>query len=83
MDAHLIKELQHDSKNIRMGLVHFIKQHHGIGARLQQLGQLTPFLVSHVSRRGADELGHLRDDGDSESHSFHFFLSLQKVRSTM
>lgn len=67
MNAHLIKELQHDGKNIRMGLVHLIKQHHGVGTRLQQLGQLTPFLMPHVSRRGADELGHLRDDGDSSN----------------
>lgn len=57
--THLIKELQHDSENIRVGLVYFIKQHNGVGTRLQQLGQLTPFLMSHVSRRGADELGHL------------------------
>lgn len=61
--THLIEELQHDSENIRMGLVYFIKQDNGVGTRLQQLGQLTPLLMSHVSRRGADELRHLRGDG--------------------
>lgn len=62
--THLIEELQHDSKNIRMGLVHFIKQHNGVGTRLQQLGQLTPLLMSHISWRGANELRHLRDEGE-------------------
>lgn len=60
--THLIKELQHDSKNVRVGLVYFIKQDNGIGTRLQQLGQLTPFLMSHVSRWGANELCHLREE---------------------
>lgn len=58
--SHLIKELQHDSEDIRVGLVHFIKQDNGIGTRLQQLGQLTAFFMSHVTRRGANELCHLR-----------------------
>lgn len=64
--THLVKELQHDRQNIRVGLVYFIKQDNGIGTRLQQLGQLTSFLMSHVSRRGANELGHLRDERGGE-----------------
>lgn len=64
--AHLIKELQHDGENVRVGLVHFVKQDHSVGTRPQQLGQLTPLLMSYVSRRGADELCHLSDAGEAE-----------------
>ena len=48
--THLVKELQHDSENVRMSLVHLVKQDHGVGTRLQQLGQLTSLLVPHVPR---------------------------------
>lgn len=60
--CHLIEELQHDSEDIRMGLVYFIKQDNCVGTRPQQLGQLTSFLMSHISRWRADELRHLREE---------------------
>lgn len=43
-----------------MGFVHLVKEHHCAGTLLQQLGQLTPVLMSNVTGRGADKLGHLR-----------------------
>ena len=57
--SHLIEELQHDGEHIWVGFVHLIEQHHGVGALPQLLGQLPALLVAHVTRRGADELGHL------------------------
>lgn len=38
--THLIKQLQHDGEHIWVGFVYLIKEHHGIGALLQLLGQL-------------------------------------------
>lgn len=60
--AHLIKQLQHDGKNIRVSLIHLIKQDNSVGGRSQQLRQLTPFFMSNVSWGGADELCYLRDE---------------------
>ena len=61
--SHLIEELQHDGEHVRVGFVHLIEQHHGVGALPQLLGQLPALLVAHVTRRGADELGHLGGGG--------------------
>lgn len=64
--THLVEELQHDGEDVRVGLVHLIKQHHSVGTSLQQLRQLTALLVPHIARRRADELGHLRNDEANE-----------------
>lgn len=58
---HLVEELQHNGEHVWVGLVHLIKQDHCIGALLQLLGQLTALLMTHVSRWGSYELGHLEE----------------------
>lgn len=58
--TNLVKQLQHNSEDVGMGFVHLVKEHHCAGTLLQQLGQLTPVLMSNVTRRGADKLGYLR-----------------------
>lgn len=59
--THLIKQLQHDGEHIWVGFVYLIKQHHGVRALLQLLGQLATLLMANVAWWGPDELGYLAE----------------------
>lgn len=64
---YLIEELQHDGEDVGVGFVNLVEEHHGVGALPQLGGELPAFLVAHVARRGADELGDL--EGCNKTHN--------------
>mmetsp|Transcript_48077 Transcript_48077/g.79146 ORF Transcript_48077/g.79146 Transcript_48077/m.79146 type:complete len:564 (-) Transcript_48077:163-1854(-) len=55
----LIEGLQEAGQDVGMGLLHFIEQYNGIGAAAQSLGQLPTIVISSITWRGSNELGHL------------------------
>ena len=63
---YLIKELQHGGEDIRVGLLHFIKQDHCLGELCQLLGQLAAIFVALVARGRPNELGHLPHIGHNQ-----------------
>ena len=50
--------MQKNIENLRIGLLNFVQQNHGIGTTAHRLGQLTALLVAHVPRRGTDKTRH-------------------------
>ena len=56
-DPAVVKHLQEDVEDIRMGFFHFIKQHDAVGVAADRFGQLAALVVSHISGRRPDEPG--------------------------
>ena len=54
-EAAVVEHLQQNVEHIRMRLLDFVEQDHGIRTAAHGFGELTAFVISHVSRRRADE----------------------------
>src|ERR1019366_8120115 len=52
----IFKHLQQDVEQVRMRLLHFIEQHHGVGRALHALGQLAALFVADIAGRRSDQL---------------------------
>ena len=57
-DSAVVEHLQQHVKHVRMCLFNFVKQNDGIRTAAHGLGQLTAFLIAHVSGRRANETRH-------------------------
>ena len=57
-DPAVVEDLKQDVEYIRMCLFNFVKQNDGIRTATHSLGQLTAFLIAHVSGRRANETRH-------------------------
>ena len=55
--AAVVQYLQQHVEDIRMGLFHFVEQHHLIGPAPHRLGQGAAFIVADISGRRADQAG--------------------------
>src|SRR5699024_524184 len=53
-DASVVQHLKQDVKDVGVGLLHLVEQHDAVGTAADGLGQLTAFLIAHVSRRSTD-----------------------------
>jgi len=58
-ESPFVKELEHDGEHIRVRLLNFVQQDHGVRTLPELLCKLPTFLKPYVARRGANELGHL------------------------
>src|SRR5207249_7595584 len=47
---------QQDVENVRVRLLDFVEQYHGIRCTLHTFGKLSALFVAHVSRRRTDQL---------------------------
>ena len=56
--AAVIEHLQEHVEDVRVGLLHLIKQQNRIGTPTHRLGELATFLVTDVSRRCTEKPGH-------------------------
>ena len=54
----IIEHLKQNIENIRMRLFDLIKKQYGIGFSAHGFGQLSAFVVTHISRRRANQSGH-------------------------
>ena len=57
-DTSIIQDLQKYVKHVRMGLLHFVKQHHAVWFAAHGLCQLSSLVVSNVSWRRSDKTRH-------------------------
>ena len=53
----VLEDLQEELQDIRMGLLHLVKEDDGVGTAADGLGQLAALLVAHVARGRADQPG--------------------------
>src|SRR5436309_2494727 len=51
----VIENLKHDVPNIRMGLLDFIQQEHGIGAAPHAFGQISALFIADISGRRSNQ----------------------------
>ena len=56
-DPAVVQNLEKNIEYIRMGLLHLIKQHHAVGLSADGFGELTAFLIAHISGRRSDQTG--------------------------
>ena len=53
----LLHHLEEDGPHVPVGLLQLVQQHNRPGLPTHPLGKLSPLLMAHVARRGADEAG--------------------------
>ena len=53
--AAVVEHLQQHVEHVAMGLFDFVEQHHAVRPAADRFGQLAPFFVADVARRGADQ----------------------------
>ena len=56
-DAAVVQDLEEDVEHIGVGLLHLVKEDHGVGLAPDGLGELASLLIAHVAGRGPDEPG--------------------------
>jgi len=56
--ASVVQHLKQDIEHIRMRLLDFVEQYHRVRLASHGFGQLSTFIVTHVSRRRTDESAH-------------------------
>ena len=56
-EAAVVQDLQEGIEDLRVGLLDFVEEDHGVGPAAHRLGELAAFLVAHVARGRADEPG--------------------------
>ena len=54
----VIQQLQQRVEHVRVRLLDLVEQHHRVRPPPHRLGQLAPFVVADISRRGADQPRH-------------------------
>ncbi len=57
-EMSFVQNLQQQIEHIRIGLLDFIEQHHGIRILADPVRQLTALLIAYIARCGADHLGY-------------------------
>jgi hypothetical protein len=53
--------LQEHSEDVRVSLVHLIKENHGVGTLTKTRGELTSLIIADIARRSTNQLGHLQE----------------------
>ncbi|MNI18250.1 hypothetical protein D3C73_716520 [compost metagenome] len=77
--AAIVQHLQQDVEHIRVRLLNLVQQDHRVGATAYRLGEITPLLVAHVSRRRPHQTGHavlLHELGHVDPH--HGVLGIEQ-----
>ena len=54
-ETTLVEDLEQQIKDLRVGFLDFVEEHHAVGLAADGLGELTALFMSHISGRSADE----------------------------
>src|SRR5437660_4389012 len=55
----VFEDLQQEIKDVRMRLLHFIKEHNAIWTAPHQFGKLSALIIANIARSSADEPGNV------------------------
>ena len=56
-DPTVVQDLEEDVEHVGVGLLHLVKEDHGVGFAPHRLGELSPLLIAHVAGGRSDEPG--------------------------
>ena len=56
--ASIVEHLQQHVEDVGMGFLDLVEQDHAVGFTAHRFGEIAPFFVTDVARRGTNESGH-------------------------